>query len=90
MRSGALQLGKRGLPYTSEALGYANQHVRRLLQVPSPTAALRKELESLSGQIQNALRYFRSGGLFAIFMGDSQTVTPELIAPRGSDLERLR
>ena len=78
-----LQLRTRGLPYTSEALGYADQHVRRLLQAESPTAAQRKKLEGLRDQIHRAVRFFRSGGLFAVFVGDSQAVTPELIAPGG-------
>jgi len=77
-----LELRTRGLPYTSEALGYADQHVGRLLQVMPPSAVGRKgDLEALRGQIDNALRYFSSGGLFAVFIGDSAAVSKDLITP---------
>jgi hypothetical protein len=83
-----LQLRTRGLPYTSEALGYADQQVRRLLQATTPTPPERDELETLRDRIDRALRYFQSGGLFAVFLGSSTAVTADLIAPGGASVEK--
>jgi hypothetical protein len=76
-----LQLEKRGLPYTGEALGYADRHVESLLRTTAPTPAERARLEILQKRLDKALQYFRSGGLFAVFVGDSTAVTAALITP---------
>jgi hypothetical protein len=77
-----LSLLERGLPFTNQALIYANRQVDSYLLEQDLKAIDRGQLESLQRQLQAALRLFRSGGLFCTFFAsDPARLTPELFQP---------
>lgn len=67
------ELAMRGLPYTADALGYAGRQLDDLWNAGLPVEGLRR-------QVATALRFFRTGGLFATFAGMPGEVIPELVA----------
>jgi hypothetical protein len=83
-----LQLDRRGLPHTAEALGHAVRQVREMLEfgftepIQNDEQQKRnKGLKKLQKRLNRALSVFRPGGLCTVFIGTKSAVTPELILP---------
>ena len=57
-----LELERRGLPQTAEALGHAARQVRELLEFASPEPPERQRLMKLRERLERALTVFRPGG----------------------------
>ncbi len=78
------RLDERGLPFTSEALSYAASLAARLDragdQVPP---GLRERLGRVRAQIDEALVYFRPGGLFTAYAGFDTDALTRLLPPAG-------
>jgi hypothetical protein len=75
-----LQLLERGLPQLSETFAMAASQVDQLLRADGG-GSRRDELARLDRQLDEAVRHFRSGGLFTAFSGEHiGVVTPGLIA----------
>ncbi len=58
---------ERGLPYTSEAFSYAVSLLDRLQSGTIEDQALQDQLFQVQDKLQNALMFFRPGGLFASY-----------------------
>ncbi|MBL8540127.1 MAG: caspase family protein [Betaproteobacteria bacterium] len=74
-------LTTRGLPHTAEGLSYAVRLADVLVRLEQKVPQ-REKLEALAQRIQNALPFFRPGGLFAAYGGFPADTDPEeLIGP---------
>ena len=58
-----------GVPFTAEGLSYAIDVSDRLLRVKDLPEVIRKELVVFDQRLTGFLRYFRPGGLFAVYEG---------------------
>ncbi|MEZ0608026.1 caspase family protein [Fibrella sp. WM1] len=77
-----LQLLQRGMPCTGEAFSMAVWQLDRLLSSNVPGPKQRTQLERLQRQLRDALRYFRPGGLLAVFAGQPGSFTPQSLGYR--------
>ena len=84
--SALLSLETRGLPHTGDALTYLMRQLGELLSCgigASPDGKSedddRRRLEQLRDRVTAAMPVYRSGGLFAAFIGTSSSVSPSLI-----------
>lgn len=74
-------LNKRGLPHTGEALSYAARLADVLVRLEQKVLQ-REKVEALAQRIQNALPFFRPGGLFTAYGSLPADTNPaELIGP---------
>ncbi|MBO0950128.1 caspase family protein [Fibrella forsythiae] len=71
-----LLLHGRGIPYTGEAFSLAVLQLDRLLESDVPDARQQRALKRVHGQLREALRYFRPGGLLAVYAGKPGSFTP--------------
>jgi hypothetical protein len=78
-----LDLLQRGLPHTSETLGYAARRVTILNRPRAPLSEdMAASLDRLNKHLQEALVYFRPGGLFATYAGFPPDTDPTaLVGP---------
>jgi hypothetical protein len=75
-----LALDQHGLPITSEALSYAARQAPMFLHhAEGLTSSQRHALVAVQSRLHGALRFFRSGGLFAIFAGPAEEIHPGLV-----------
>ena len=68
-------------PHCAEVLGWAVRQNSELLERARLGKRRREALGELHQQLRLALRFFRSGWLFAVFAGPSRTFGPELVLP---------
>ncbi len=71
------RLAQRGLPHLSEVLSLAVGQLDDL----AATGPLPGVLPQVAERIAQAMRYFRPGGLFAVFAGPPDAIGPHLVAP---------
>ncbi len=72
-----IDLLQRGLPHTSETLGYAARFVNILSRSSMPlTEATATSINRLHDRLQEALVYFRPGGLFTAYAGFPPNIDP--------------
>ena len=74
-----LDLKSRGLPYTSEGLGYAETLVDEFIKYAELSDIEKDDLNLIQKKIKKALKYFRPGGLFCVFAGKKEDINPELV-----------
>ena len=75
------RLAQRGLPHLSEVLSLAMGQLEDLAAVgPLPGV-----LPQVAERIGQAMRFFRPGGLFAVFAGPPDAIGPHLVAPISAD-----
>jgi len=80
-----IKFGQRGLPYTSTAFSIGVRQVRDLLEANRATrlqgldAPTLDALAKLEQKFAHALKYYRPGGLFAVFAGPDKEVTRSLV-----------
>lgn len=77
-----LQLQERGLPHTSEALGYAVQQIRSLFALATLEPSQQSQLVDLQQRLDTAMRFFRPAGLFSVFSANDGTLTPRIVEGR--------
>lgn len=79
-----LALSVYGLPQTADGLSHALHQADELLKVLDNSIPEYKQLVLLQKQLHHLLRFFRSGGLFAVFASPhgSAKLTPNLVQPR--------
>lgn len=73
-----LKLSDRGLPQTTEAFGYAVRQVETVLRSEGLDISQKEKLESLQQKLRQALPFFRTGGLFSVFVGGKGKISPTL------------
>jgi hypothetical protein len=84
-----LQVALRGLPCTAEGLGYLSEQLDEVLRF-----AFFQRLRHSDEQLQQlltlmrlrqrvgpAMAHFRSGGLFAVYAGPRDSLSPKLVGP---------
>ncbi|HEU0302499.1 MAG TPA: caspase family protein, partial [Longimicrobium sp.] len=76
-----LQVARRGLPHTSEAVAYLGEQLDEVLRFGELQQEQTEVLQSLRELVTRALAHFRTGGLFAVYAGPLGTLTPELVGP---------
>jgi len=74
-----LELERRGLPHTAEAVGHAVRQVKELIRFASPAPDEKQRLINLRQKLERALTVFRPGGFCAVYIGPMEAVTPDLI-----------
>ena len=74
-----LEMETRGLPVTTETFGYADSLVDLFLDEGDLTQNQRKRLTKIQSKIKQALKYFRPNGLFCVFSGPEDKISPQLI-----------
>ena len=76
-----LKLGERGVPWTSETVGYAVELADDILADRQVRNGDRDAAGNLRKQLVRATARLRSGGLFTTYAAPIGTLTPDLIAP---------
>jgi len=78
------RLADRGLPRLSEVLAMASGQIDDLTGGdPAAGGPSPERLAAIAAQLKHALRYYRPGGLFAVFAGPPEAIGPRLVMPHG-------
>ncbi len=72
-------LARRDLPLLGESVAYATAQTEAALADVTLDAAVRAALTDLARRLRRATRHMQPGGLFAVYAGPAESITPALV-----------
>lgn len=81
-----LEVARRGLPHTSEAVAYLGEQLDEVLRFGELPRQQEAALLRLRERVSRALAHFLTGGLFAVYAGPAGSIAPDLVAGEGEQV----